>query len=165
MAFTAWEFIRGALLTYVYFLPLTFIPFLLMFAFGFSDSLPLGKWADLEFVTGVLSMWVFMLLPSATWGLAALVPAAAGALGIGLALRRTSRLRAHWLAHGGWGFIVGIVVSGIVLGVWTFEETGGDVLSMLPTVIGFGIAVAAAAGLAWWTTAGLALRRDAQRSG
>ena len=158
MAFTAWEFIRGALLTYVIFLPLTLIPFVVMFAGGLLDSANLGGWLDPEVVGGMAALWVFMLAPAVTWGFAALWPGALGALAIGLALRRESRLGAHLLAHCGWGLVVGLLVAAFVLGLWPL----GEGLANLPTVIGFGIAVALASGLGWQITAGLALRRDAR---
>ncbi len=161
MAFTAWEFIRGALLTWVVFLPLTIIPFLVMFAGGIlhPDNIR-GFVEDPDVLLGALSLWAFMLLPSATWGAAALVPAALVALAIGLALRRDARRSAHLLAHALWGFAVGIVVSGLVMGAWSFG--GADLIGLLPTMLGYGIAVGLAAGLAWWATASLALRRDAR---
>jgi len=160
MAFTAWEFIRGALLTYVYFLPLTIIPFLVMFAGGILHPDRIGGIVeDPEVLLGTLSLWAFMLLPSATWGAAALVPAALVALGIGLGLRRNPRRGVHALAHGAWGLGVGVLVAGLVMGAWSF---GGDAIGLLPTVLGFGVAVGLAAALAWWTTAALALRRDAR---
>lgn len=162
MAFTAWEFIRGALLTYVAFLPLTIIPFVFMFADGLFQSDSIANWANPEALGGTIWLWGYMVLTAGVWGLTALVPAAAGALGLGLALRREGRRAVHAFAHAGWGLVVGLVVSSLVLGAWTLEETGGDVLAMLPTVIGFGLATGIAAGLGWWVTAGLALRRDAR---
>jgi len=161
MAFTAWELIRGALITYACFLPLTWIPFLVMFAGGLLGAAQLGTLLDPEVAAGVVSLWVFMLLPSATWGLAALVPAALVALAIGLALRRVAPRSVHVLAHAAWGLVVGVVVSGLVLGVWSFAQ---DSAGIVPTLLAYGVAVGAAAALGWWATSTLALRRDAAQA-
>ena len=150
MAFTAWEFIRGALLTYAFFLVSTAVVWLWA-----------TPWASFIAVTYV-----------APFGLASLVLVGAPlALLTGVLLRRETSIVAHVLWHGfvgliagGAGVLIALSVTGPD-GVWSFGPPHLPDFSLLASVWVIAVVEAlltiGSAMLGWRCTSWKALRSEA----
>lgn len=189
MAFTTWEFIRGALFTYLYWL-LLYFP-----AVALGQIIGAARDAS-EAAAGVMSgsytapgrgtvefgdfwtnaYWAVVDAPaigialSGITGLASAVAfltyAWALALLVGILLRRTTSQWVHLVAHACVGVLVGFVTPALALYLIVGPSMYGG--SSLPFVLEFGlpfmVALGATTGIAallgWRTTSSLALRRD-----
>lgn len=162
MAFTGWEFTRGALMAWVWFIVL-FAPVAGLHLVALIVPDAPGSWGATGFsslgaVPGlVLIAYIFV----APWSLAGLVVGMPFAYGLGLALRRNDNRVIHVTAFAILGLVVGAVAT-----------TAGAMATLpsapvLPSTIVWAIAIyavvaAVAVALGWLFTASRALQADAQ---
>lgn len=138
MAFTGWEFFRGAVTAWWVFLPTLAVL-----------HIWLGAWA------------LIVVLNALTWSFGALVAGAPLAWMLGRMLRRVPRVGIHLLAFAVLGAIVGVATTWVAIATMSGPRTTGvAVLAALHV-----IAATVAVGIGWWSTARRALREDAATNG
>lgn len=163
MAFSAWEFIRGALLAWLAFLLLAPIMFMLAVAI-MGAAASFGDFAVSAVVFGLMGL--ITIFP---WAIAALIVGSPLAFLLGRSLRRVTRISVHLLLFAAFGLLLGVVASAVATPLINLSdapptEYWESILDSLHFIIGAVLASAIAVPLGWWITAKLALRADSRRS-
>lgn len=163
MAFSAGEFIRGALLAWLVFMLLA--PIMFMVAVAIIGA-PASVGDFLFSAVFIALMGAFTILP---WAVGALAIGSPLAFLLGRSLRRTGRISVHLLLFTAFGLLLGLVSAAVAVPVIDAADvdTGGyweGVLAVLHFVVGAVLASTIAVPLGWWITARLALRADARRN-
>ncbi len=172
MAFTAGEFIRGALAAWGLFVLIS--PFALA-GYGTVGSLILTGRSDAEWIVPTLLISPMILVP---YSLGALVIGAPLALLLGLSLRRIRRRAVHIACFAGLGALVGAAATIVFTWMSTIPPSGVTVIHHVPPptlgerilgngpmILLFAAVTALTVALGWLITATRALRADADRRG
>jgi len=157
MGFTAGEFVRGAIISWVGFnlaAPVTLANYALITGLFAGGPMALGS-----FVQGVVPVLFLSPIVLVPWSGGALVAAGAPlALVIGLALRRSPSPAVHLTSFTVLGAVVGVATTCVY--ALSFHTQG---LQNLVLIVLMGATTAGAVGFGWWRTSSLALRDDAER--
>lgn len=138
MRFTRWEFVRGAIAAWVWFLVLHQLLLLIPLA-GY------GVWG---------------LYATVPWSIGALLVGSPAALAVGWAMRRQPKVPLHLFAFAGFGLILGVVATALALWLPAWGLPGNGFADMrLPAVI-VAASASAAVAVGWWFTARRALAAD-----
>lgn len=162
MAFSAWEFIRGALLAWLAFLLLAPIMFMLAVAV-------IGVASFGDFVVSAVLFGLMGVITIFPWAIAALIVSSPLAFLLGQSLRRVTSISVHLLLFAAFGLLLGVVSAAVATPLINLSdappsEYGESILDSLHFVIGAVLASTVAIPLGWWLTARVALRADARRS-
>ncbi|MFJ6651989.1 hypothetical protein ACIQLJ_04225 [Microbacterium sp. NPDC091313] len=138
MGFSPGEFLRGALLAWVWFLALSTLFFLPIFFIYF----------------------VYALLYTVPFSLAALVVGALPAYGLGIALRAVTRVPVHLAAFAVFGLLVGVATTAVAIATMGLDGQGWGYGSLSAPALATTLAATIAVPLGWWQSARRALRGD-----
>ncbi|WP_374975581.1 hypothetical protein ACEYYH_17505 [Microbacterium trichothecenolyticum] len=138
MRFTRWEFARGAIAGWVWFLGLHQLLLLVPLA-GY------GVWS------------LYATIP---WSLGALLLGSPAAFALGWAMRRQPKVPWHLLAFASFGLAVGVVATVVALWVpaWGIPADGYGNMTLPAAIVA--ISASPAVALGWWFTARRALAAD-----
>jgi len=139
MAFTPWEFWRGAIHAWGWFLVISTVAFVPVFF----------VWALYAFLTTV------------PWSIGALVVFSPVAWAMGRLLRRIPRLLPHVLAFTLLGAVVGVVTTVVAFHTPGSGLTPENFGSSWPIILVVCVSATIAVPLGWWISARRALRADA----
>jgi hypothetical protein len=169
MAFTLWEFARGALIAWLGFNVLAPV---IIAGWSIVAIVASGTFSELGSVVWILLFAPIILLP---WSIGALLVLGAPlAFVLGRTLRRTTTRASHFAAFAVLGMVVGVATSIAYTGFsyWpqvtatqtypTVPTFGEQILMHSPVILLLAVTTAATVTLGWCITATRALRGDAR---